>query len=153
MKMALEVPAYGQEYGWTCLPACIRMVLAYHGKTHQEVDIAEACGTVPVRGTRPESAIEGVQKLGYRALWFENADLKRLESLIDHKWPVIVFLRAKDLPHGRRGLHCVVVVGIESKRVLMLDPALGTQIAMPAQKFADAWQALDNQGMVIWMEG
>ena len=129
------------------------MVLAYHGKTHREAEIAEAYDTVPLRGTKPENAVAGVQKLGYRALWFENADLKRLESLIGQKWPVIVFLRANDLPHGRRGLHCVVLIGIESQRVLMLDPALGTQIFMAAQEFSDAWQALDNQGMVIWMEG
>ena len=79
------------------------MVLAYHGKTHREAEIAEAYDTVPLRGTKPENAVAGVQKLGYRALWFENADLKRLESLIGQKWPVIVFLCTNDLPRRASG--------------------------------------------------
>ena len=127
------------------------MVLAYRGKIHSESEIARACGTVILRGTRPEEAVEGVQKLGYRALWFENADLERLVNLIEHRWPIIVFLRASDLPHGKYGLHCVVVVGIDDERVLMLDPRLGAHFEFPVAEFLTVWQALNSQGMVIWL--
>ncbi len=47
--MALDVPLLPQEHPWTCLPACIRMVLAYRGKRVEEGDIAAACGTTPHR--------------------------------------------------------------------------------------------------------
>ena len=63
--MQLDVPIYGQQYGWTCLPACIRMVLGYLGRTHDEAEIAEACDTVPMRGTNPANAIEGIQRIRY----------------------------------------------------------------------------------------
>jgi ABC-type bacteriocin/lantibiotic exporter with double-glycine peptidase domain len=66
--MSLSVPLLPQEHPWTCLPACIRMVLAYRGKLLDEAEIAAACGTVPLRGTQPERAIEGVQRLGFQAL-------------------------------------------------------------------------------------
>lgn len=50
--MALDVPLLRQEHAWTCLPACIRMVLAYRGRLFEEAEIAAACGTVPLRGTQ-----------------------------------------------------------------------------------------------------
>jgi len=128
------------------------MVLGYLGRTHDEAEIAEACDTVPMRGTNPANAIEGIQRLGYQALWFENADLKRLANLVENKWPVIVFLRADNLPHGRSGLHCVVVIGVTEQTLLMLDPALEAQFAMRFTEFLSAWQALDAQGIVIWIE-
>ena len=49
--MPLDVRLLPQEHPWTCLPACIRMVLAYRGRTIGEAEIAAACGTAPFRGT------------------------------------------------------------------------------------------------------
>ena len=99
MKLSL----FRQEQPHTCLPACIRIVLAYWGCQHTEAELAQACGSVPVWGTLPEEAITGLEDLGYGALWFENASLERLLGLLNQDWPVIVFLRAADLPHGRGG--------------------------------------------------
>ncbi len=48
--MALDVPLLRQEHPWTCLPACIRMVLAYRGQLIAEVDVAAACRTTPPLG-------------------------------------------------------------------------------------------------------
>jgi predicted double-glycine peptidase len=103
-----------------------------------------------LRGTQPEKALEGLEKLGYRALWFENADLQRLTDLVDHRWPVIVFLRSADLPHGRYGLHAAVVIGFENSDAIMADPVLGQLVRLPVSVFLRAWQALGSQGMVVW---
>ena len=127
------------------------MVLAYRGRLIDEAEIAAACGTVPLRGTQPERAVDGVQKLGYHALWFENADESRLRDLVEHDWPVIVFLRAPDLPAGGQGLHGVVVTGVEDYGVLVLDPQSGSHSDVPRERFLTAWRALDSQGMVIWL--
>jgi ABC-type bacteriocin/lantibiotic exporter with double-glycine peptidase domain len=148
--MALNVPLLPQEHPWTCLPACIRMVLAYRGKLIAEADIAAACGTAPLRGTQPDRAVEGVQSLGFQALWFENADLNRVRDLIEHDWPVIVFLRARDLPGGGQGLHGVVVTGMANDSIVVLDPQPGNCYVITQKTFVSAWQALDTQGMVIW---
>lgn len=113
--MALDVPLLRQEHPWACLAECIRMVLAYRGQLIEEADIAAACRTAPLRGTLPERAVEGVQQLGYHALWFENADLARLQDLINHDWPVIVFLPARDLPGGGTGLHGVSSLTLHRK--------------------------------------
>lgn len=67
------------------------MVLAYRGRKHSEQELVRALGTVCGLGTNPESAIAGLESMGYHALWFENATLERLIDLLGHDWPVIVF--------------------------------------------------------------
>jgi predicted double-glycine peptidase len=127
------------------------MVLAYRGRLIEEAAIAAACGTVSLRGTQPEKAVEGVQQLGYHALWFENADLSRLQDLIEHDWPVIVFLRARDLPAGGHGLHGVIVIGVEDDNVIIADPRSNSRFPLARKQFLSAWAALDAQGMVVWL--
>lgn len=147
----LNLIPYHQEQPYTCLPACIRIVLAYYGQEHTETELVKVCESVPVWGTLPERAITGLEHLGYRALWFENASLERLLSLLEQNWPVIVLLRAPDLPHGRAGVHAIVIGGIEQGEVIYIDPALGTEARMALYSFLQAWAALDHQGMVVWI--
>lgn len=148
--MKLTVPHFRQQHPHTCLPACVRMVLAHWGQEHSEEELAQALGAVSVWGTRPESAVAGLERLGYHALWFENATLERLLDLLAHGWPVIVFLRAADLPHGRAGLHAVVVVVLEGEQVTCLDPSLDHELRLELSSFLRAWSNLGHQGLVIW---
>ena len=147
----LAVPHFRQQHSHTCLPACVRMLLAYRGYTHNEDELAQAFGTVPFLGTPPEKVVAGLQSLGYHGMWFENATLDRLRHLLAHDWPVIVFLRAADLPHGISGLHAVVVIGIESQSVICQDPSLSnSKLRLAMKLFLHAWSALDHQGLVVW---
>jgi Peptidase C39 family len=47
---SLSVPHYKQEQGASCTAACVRMVLAYYGRTHSEDELRQLLGTGP-RGT------------------------------------------------------------------------------------------------------
>ena len=78
----LAIPHYRQNSPDTCLPACVRMVLAYRGRKHSEQELAKVLGTVRGFGTNPESAITGLESMGYHALWFENATRERLVDLL-----------------------------------------------------------------------
>jgi ABC-type bacteriocin/lantibiotic exporter with double-glycine peptidase domain len=147
----MNLPLYHQEQPHTCLPACIRIVLAYKGKEHTEAELAEVCGSVPIWGTLSSEAVDGLEGLGYQALWFENADLERLLELLAQDWPVIVFLRAADLPHGRVGLHAVVVAGLEAEHIVCVEPALGIETKFALKDFLHSWSVLGNQGMVVWL--
>lgn len=46
--MKLAVPHFRQEHPHTCLPACVRMALAYWGKEYSEEELAQVFGTEPV---------------------------------------------------------------------------------------------------------
>ena len=149
--MKLTVPHFQQQYPHTCLPACVRMVLVYWGQEHTEEELVRELGTVPIWGTQPDRAVAGLEGLGYHALWFENATLERLLDLLVQNWPVIVFLRAADLPQGRAGLHAVVVVGIEGEGVFCLDPHLDQELRFELSSFLKIWSHLGHQGLVVWV--
>ena len=126
------------------------MVLDYLGFQHSEAELAAVCHSLPEWGTLPSDAVNGLETLGYRALWFENASLDRLYSLLDQGWSVILLFLAADLPHGTSGLHAVVLSGFEGQEAVLIDPALGGEFRFNVADFMRAWAALDHQGMVIW---
>lgn len=126
------------------------MILAYHGHTHTEEELVQAFNTVPGLGTQPHHVVSGLQALGYHALWFERASMDRLKELLASEWPVIVFLRAQDLPYGQTGLHAVVLTGIREDRAIALDPTLDEELALDLTHFDEMWANLGRQGMVIW---
>jgi ABC-type bacteriocin/lantibiotic exporter with double-glycine peptidase domain len=60
---SLNVPHFKQSTGSTCTPACVRMVLAYYGRTYSEEELAQALGAGP-RGT-PARNVERLASFGY----------------------------------------------------------------------------------------
>ena len=149
--MTLAVPHYQQSTLYTCLPACVRMILAFCGQHHSEAELVQAFNTIPLLGTLPENVISGLQAMNYHAIWFENATLDRLRALLDHGWPIITFLRAADLPHGAAGLHAVVVIGLAGGEITFLDPVQTYKTTMKESDFVQTWSKLDHQGIVVWV--
>ena len=81
----------------------------------------------------------------------ENATLERLTDLLAHGWPVIVFLRAADLPHGHAGLHAMVLVAIADQQFICLDPSLDQPLILALSTFLSGWRNLGSQGLIVWM--
>lgn len=54
--------------------------------------------------------------------------------------------RAANLPHGRTGLHAVVIAGIHA-----LDPNLDHELSFELSSFLKAWSGLGYQGLVVWV--
>ena len=48
--VSLSVPHYKQEFPYSCLAACVRMVLAKHGHLRTEEEIRQHLGTRPGHG-------------------------------------------------------------------------------------------------------
>lgn len=107
------------------------MVLAYKGKDHSEDELMFAFRTISWAGTLAENAVSGLEQMGYQALWFHNANLDKLFALLAYGWPVIVLVYASDLPHGKEGVHSIVVIGIEDDQVICLDPMLTHELILP----------------------
>ncbi len=148
--MILSVPHYQQASPHNCIPACARMILAYYGQELDEETLAQTFNTIPFLGTQPDNVASGLEKLGFHALWFENATMQRILDILAEEWPLIAFLRAQDLPHGRAGIHAVVIIGIEKDSVVCLDPTLTERSLVNLSSFVSLWANLDQQGMVIW---
>lgn len=148
--MRIPVPHFQQETDYTCLPACVRMVLTFLGDDRPESELALAFQSVRDWGTLPEQIEATLITWGYRVRWFEGAPLERLEQLQTNHFPVIAFLRAADLPHGTSGLHAIVIVDIDEQFVICLDPVLNQDLKLAIAEFLRIWSRLNNQGMVIW---
>ncbi|MFZ4660356.1 MAG: C39 family peptidase [Caldilineaceae bacterium] len=147
--MRLNVPHFKQEASYTCLPACIRMVLAFLGKSYTEHELAKAFQTIPWVGTLPENVTPVLEEWGYIVRWFENGTVDHITRIVAQRLPVIAFVRAADLPHGVGGFHAVVIVKIDSRSVILLDPTLDTEWRLSTKEFSRIWTKFGNEGMVI----
>src|SRR5687768_1999480 len=62
----MVVPHYFQSSEQTCGAACLRMLLAALGVTHDEAIIAQHCGLTPL-GCTVQDLVTGAQALGFHA--------------------------------------------------------------------------------------
>lgn len=149
--MKLAVPHFRQATSYTCLPACVRMVLAYWGYDYSEEELVAIFGIRPYVGTLVENVVTGLEKLGYSVKWFERTTFPELRQLINGRWPVIVLLRAKDLQPDGRGYHALVVFGVEAGRLFCHDPLLDKPRVFTIPAFRAIWANTDFQGLAIWL--
>ncbi len=146
--MRLDVPAYRQEQEATCIPAAIRMVLAYLGDERPEAEIARVCGTTAA-GTIFADAVRGIESLGYAAFAFEGASLDLLIEVVHRGLPVITPIQAAILPHAAGGVHAIVIYGFEGDALLCIDPHLGSSVRVPVPLFLIGWRALHSRVLII----
>ena len=146
----LRVPHFQQTTSYTCIPACIRMVLAYYGKQHSEQDLAFAFQTVPLVGTLPENVIPVLEEWGHNIRWFERGSIEQLTKLLAQNFPVILFVRAADLPQKGTSLHALVLVQMDSRSVVLLDPTQKKELRLSIKRFIHIWTNFGNEGIVIW---
>jgi ABC-type bacteriocin/lantibiotic exporter with double-glycine peptidase domain len=148
--MKLDIPHFRQTTSYTCVPACIRMILAYWGHYYSEENLVTILGVRPYVGTLVDNVITGLETIGFHAKWFENASIAELKQLLNGNWPVIVFLQAKDLQSDGRGYHALVIYGIESGRIFCHDPLWDKSRIFRIPAFRTTWAKTDYQGLVIW---
>jgi len=146
--MKLNVPSYRQGESYTCLPACIKVVLEYFGTCLAEDTIACACRTTPA-GTIAELALDGIRTLGYDGALMERGTVGVLLSVLDAGNPVVAFVDGAELPYGTGGVHAVVVCGYEAGDVACMDPALGQHVALDIITFLRAWSGMGYEGLLV----
>ena len=86
---SLNVPHFRQEQGASCTAACVRMVLAYYGRTHSEDELRQLLGTGP-RGT-PARNVEHLASLGLD-VEVKFANTAELATALLAGTPPLVFL-------------------------------------------------------------
>lgn len=148
--MKLEVPYFEQEKSTTCGPACVRMVMAYHGVEQPETELEEVCETSWLGNTCEELA-SGAQKLGFEVEVIENITLESLEDSVRSGTPVIALLDPALLYGGIQGFgHFVVIIGLEKGMVYFHDPDLEKDLSKDTRIFCNAWASYSFKGVKIW---
>ena len=96
MNVCLQIPHFQQSVEGYCLPACVRMVLAYWGLPRSEAAVRRVLGTRTF-GT-PSFAVQRLSQWDVQVRYCEWSIAQLLDAL-DAQHPVILFVRTGFLDH------------------------------------------------------
>ncbi len=128
--MPVRPPYYAQETDYSCMVACLRMVLEQLGviKTEKELRVLTDCDFDSPHypgGAEARHIVEAARELGFVNTSRNNLTLQELVGeLIQGRFPIVqigISLR----PNTRVQPHAVVVLEVNERGVLMLDPVRG----------------------------
>lgn len=144
----LPAPRYSQSRDGACLPACVRMALAYWGDPRDEAEIATLLGTRSF-GT-PLSNATRLSAWGYNAT-LAGLSRSALEALLHEGVPVIARVWTPMLDYWPVDTpHVVLIVGYDEQAVFINDPAFAeTTHSVPWDAFLAAWAEFDETVVVI----
>lgn len=138
---------YKQERAYSCVPACVRMVLEYLGEQTTEKFLRRFLKT-KYYGTNLLN-IRYLSDIGFRTtITYSVEELKRF--IKERKLP-IVRLVTRDLDfYDFDGYHAVIIVGIDQESVIANDPYFATEvIEIPIRDFTFAWAECDYLTIII----
>ncbi len=144
----LPVPHYSQSRDGTCLPACIRMVLAYYGRVLPEAEISELLNTRDF-GTPLSNALRLSQwrlKVELSSITPERLMIELLAGrpVITRVWTTMLDYWESDTSH------VVVVVGFDERGVYVNDPAIETwPMVVLWDGFLAAWFEFNQTAIII----
>lgn len=143
----LNVPHCHQELEYSCVAACVRMVLAHYGDVRAEAELRSLLDTQPT-GTRAGN----VMRLSGSVfeVYLRSSNLIELQQVLVDNQPPIVFLRTGPLDYWSMDIfHSAVLIGLDPASAALHDPywVTGPQTtSLPS--FEKAW-ALTGQFTVF----
>ena len=144
----LNVTHFRQETNYSCVAACVRMVLAHYGRIESEPDLCQLLGTTPFYGTRAD-AVRRVEIMGFEV---ENVStVPELQAALAVNAPPIVFLRTGQLDYwSADAAHAVVLTGLEATAAFLNDPFFDAFPQQPSlASFQQAWAMTGHLASVI----
>ncbi len=125
---SLNVPHCKQEFPYSCIPACARMVLAFFGRKHTEAGLRTRMRTDP-SGT-PVRRLTELTHLGFD-VDFLVTDIAGLTAYLTSGLPPIALLSTAALPYWSKSCdHVAVVVGVDDSWVHLNDPYFNCTLAI-----------------------
>lgn len=145
----MHVSHLEQELDYSCLAACVRMVLAFYDCERTEVELRALLKTRP-GGTNPVQVMWRLPELGFEA-YVQTGSQSILHEHLAAGRPCIVHVWTQPLPHWEEeAIHAMVVVELTEEGILVHDPALPTgPTVIPLDAFLHAWAATDYLTIAI----
>jgi ABC-type bacteriocin/lantibiotic exporter with double-glycine peptidase domain len=139
----LNVPHHKQELPYSCVAACVRMILAHHGCQRTETELRLLLGTTS--GGTPARNLLRVGSLGFRVA-LRSSNLSELLAAVAASTPPIVFLQTGSLPNWALDIaHVAVFVGADAANVYLNDPFFDSAPqVVPLASFLQAWAAMEQ---------
>jgi ABC-type bacteriocin/lantibiotic exporter with double-glycine peptidase domain len=137
-----------QETTYSCVPACLRMVLSGFGLDLTEERLREMCDCSPLFGTEAMQAVEAARGLGFAGTAKYTLRYDELRGLVEGGRYPIAYLSLEAIG-GTEESHAVVVIGTDDEAVTVYDPLHGER-RISHQSFTTGWAARRN--LVILVE-
>lgn len=148
MAKKLKIIYYKQKKDFTCGPACLQMVFNFFGKKRKQQYISKLANTTHKSGTRNIDMINAVRKEGFYYHVYENGTLDQIRYFVDCGLPVIIEYVE---PSGNE-VHFSVVIGYNSRNIIMNDPWNGKDFALSIKKFGSRWyDTHKNHTCTCWL--
>ena len=144
----LNVPHFRQEFNYSCIAACSRMVLAHHGRVVAESELRQLLDTQPT-GTRARN-LESLESLGFD-VHLDSSSLTNLREALAAELAPIVFVDSGNLDYWEVDCaHVAVLVGIDDDFVYLNDPFFESapqRTSLP--RFLQAWALNSHLAAII----
>ena len=148
----ISKPHHKQEHRWSCLPACSKMLLDFHGNILDEDVLRELLGT-DENGTSALNVLMLNASLANTKAELHHWLLMNLKEYLETKrQPCIVGVGTRHLPHwnGKKNLHAVVVHGFDDEHIFINDPYFKKkEFRIPIELFLLAWSETGKISITI----
>ena len=137
---------YRQETPYSCVPACLRVVLSGFELDISEAELRVLCDCTPF-GTEALRAVDAVRSLGFPKTAKWTLSVNDLVIQLNSGFYPIVFINLLPVDGVKVG-HAVVVIAIEQADVSLYDPLYGERI-LPRSTFDTAWAMMHNLSILV----
>jgi len=144
----IDKPHHKQETDFSCVPACLKMLLEFFNIKVSESDLRLRLKTKPF-GTHIINILSLGESYGIQAK-IEFWSLEELKAYLNnYKVPCIALVWTEHFAHWKQNcLHSVVVIGYNDESVIINDPNFEEKdYYIPFNDFISAWQV--NDGLVV----
>lgn len=136
-----------QETTYSCIPACLRIVLSSFGLDLTEERLRELCDCTPAFGTDAWQAVNAARQLGFPNTGKYTLRLDELRRLVEGGQYPVAFISLEPIS-GTEEAHAVVVVGVGDQTVTVYDPLHGER-TLSQQSFNTAWTLRRNLTLIV----
>lgn len=152
----LAVPHIRQRTNYSCGPACLSMVLAFHGNAIDEQTLIRRTGATPENGLSPAGIARFLRASRYSHKQQQRMTLALLTAYIDRGWPVVVAYQAWPHKPSQTDLgqcwdhgHYSVVVGVADNFVWLVDPSSKRKRRrVEKTAFVASWRDIETNGRI-----
>lgn len=134
-------PFFRQAYPFSCIPACLRMVLTSLDCEIFEPELRSLC-ECDETGTKPSNAVKAAITCGFDA-YQAQLTFEELKDLVAQGATPIVFIKAFE---NTAYSHAVVIYKILKSKIVILDPENGER-EIELNLFAEIWSR--NSAIII----
>ena len=134
----LNVPHFRQEFEYSCVAACVRMVLAHYGDMRTEAELRSLLDTQPT-GTRAGNIMR-ITGPAFE-VHLRPSNLAELQKLLAENQPPIVLMQTGPLEYWKMDIfHVAVLIGLDTVNAVLNDPYFATALQTTSLlSFEKAW--------------